>query len=98
MAKRAKATAITVIGRRWFERLNGNTYHSVEVMVNGVQVYRLPCSYGYGSMYAQNAFVWLKKSGLLVDLQEHESLYSYCQRRQIIYTDSVSDVKRKRDL
>lgn len=94
---------ITIIGRRWFQRTNGNTYHSVDVWVNGKHVYRLDYVHGYGDQYLQSATEWLKENGFINP--EHyrqsgcsESLQRYCQRKKINLVCTVSDVGRKRDL
>lgn len=55
---------VTIEGRRWFERTNGNTYHSVNVYVNNELVGREPFAYGYGEMYIQSAFDILSKWGM----------------------------------
>jgi len=36
-----KMKSITVIGRRWFERINGNTYHSAEIIIDGTFVHKI---------------------------------------------------------
>lgn len=48
--------SVIIEGRRWFERTNGNTYHSSTVYVNNEQVGRVDFAYGYGDMYIQSAF------------------------------------------
>lgn len=50
---------ITIIGRRWFDRKYGNTYHSVSVWVDGEFIGKNPYEYGYGDHYIQSAFVIL---------------------------------------
>lgn len=102
---------ITVIGRRWFEKTNGNTYHSVEVYVNGDMIERLPFSYGYGSMYAQNALTILDNhyrlpNDMYINHPSTESIKAYTSLRSLWrlkelgyhIIDSVTDVTRKKDL
>ncbi len=55
---------VTIEGRRWFERTNGNTYHSVSVYVNNELVGRQPFAYGYGEQYVQSAFDILTEFGM----------------------------------
>jgi len=103
MARRRKAKSITLVGRRWFQRLNGNTYHSCEIIVDGVTVHKIDYCYGYGSQYSHNAKVWLHDNGFLPGLETRdgtpgESLWGYCDRKGIILVDTVTDVSRKRDL
>jgi hypothetical protein len=54
---------LTVIGRRWFEKTNGNTYHSVEVYRNGELIGLEPFRYGYGRQYQQTALELMKNAG-----------------------------------
>lgn len=99
--KLPKKATITVIGRRWFERVNGNTYHSVEVYVNGDLVERMPFDYGYGSQYMQNAGEILAKHyDLPLEKYKQGGRQSLWHLRDFGFTliDSVTDVERKKDL
>ena len=89
--------SIIVVGRRWFERTNGNTYHSAEIYVNGVFVYKIPFTYGYGNQFEHNAFEWLKKNGY-IETADKGAPSIYCRENGIEYHTTVSDVKRKKDL
>ena len=48
-----KGDTVTVIGRRWFDRVNGNTYHTAEVEVNGKSIGKSPMTYGYDDYYLE---------------------------------------------
>ena len=97
---------LTIIGRRWFERTNGNTYHSVEIYdENGKQLARVPFAYGYGSQYQQTALAECVKLGLYSD--ERGPHGGHVDYRKFTFSKesggdgnlfSVSDVKRKKDL
>lgn len=94
---------ITVIGRRWFDRINGNTYFSAVGIVNGKEVVSIPFEYGYGDHYEDRIFQELEKAGYLPDVKHHnngssERLWNYCERNNITKYSTVSDVKRKKDL
>ena len=98
-----KPKSITIIGRRWFQKTNGNTYHSAEIVVNGEQVHKIDYAYGYDQKYSYNAKLWLTEHGYLPGIHEKpgtpgESLWRYCERLGITLVDTVSDVRRKRDL
>lgn len=98
-----KPTSIIVLGRRWFEKTNGNTYHTAEILVDGVSVAVCPFAYGYGSQYRQSAESELERLGYMPGRKEghggsYESAWQYFERHGIEYTDRVEDVKRKRDL
>ena len=69
--KRLKIQGIVVIGRKWRDMVNGNTYHSAEVILftsKEVHTYRSCLTYGYGSQYQETAlgllieYGWFKKS------------------------------------
>jgi hypothetical protein len=87
---------ITILGRRWFDKTYGNTYHSVRAIVDGEEVVSVPFHYGYGDQYQQTAYNELVKVGAL---QEGiASLSLYCREHDIaLYTDVV-DVVKKKDL
>lgn len=61
-------TAYTV---KWFDKKNGNTYHSVRITNNKTgEVLYCPLRYGYGEQYKQTALLkmlengWIKRSTL----------------------------------
>lgn len=66
--KLKKNDVILIAGRRWFDRVNGNTYHSTTVYVNNEQVGRVPFTYGYGDQYKQTGYEILNNVyGLKID-------------------------------
>ena len=85
---------LVIDGKRWFDKVNGNTYHSVNVVLNGIQRY-IPMTYGYDSCYIQTAIESLVNDGIFKDFSDwidwrnenHDKFYI-----------TVSDVKRKGDL
>lgn len=99
---------ITVIGKRWFERTNGNTYHSVSVYVDGVEIGCVPFMYGYGDQYIQTAHELLQKAQYYPKTDNSSKDYWAFiedQRNSINHDNgtskflfSVSDVGRKKDL
>lgn len=91
-----KPQHITVIGRRWFERVNGNTYHSVSVYVDGDLLERVPFTYGYGSQFEQSASDVLANAGLVP--KGTYTLSRYFREHNVSYVCEVSDVARKKDL
>lgn len=96
----------TIIGRRWFERVNGNTYHSVEVYKGDKLIERVPFQYGYGDGYMQTAgdiiakhfpTLWNKTEKLAgYKLSTANGLSRYNKNIKII--QSVTDVERKKYL
>ena len=98
-----KINSITVIGRRWFDSVNGNTYHSAEIFVNNEFYKKVDCKYGYGDHYLQSAYELLITDKVLKDVKKYvngstEVFWSYCDRKKISQISTVSDVKRKKDL
>ncbi|MFY4731178.1 hypothetical protein [Nitrospira sp. BLG_2] len=100
--KRIKST-IMLVGRRWFNKNVGNTYHSCEIYVDGTCVHKIPYAYGYGQQYEDNAKTWLIENKYLPGIETKEgtpgeALFRYCERMGIIYNQTVTDVQRKKDL
>ena len=89
-----KINFLVIDGKRWFDRINGNTYHSVNVVVNGIQKY-IPLTYGYGEHYLQTAVESLISDGIFKDENEW---YEFRNNHRDKYYITVSDVKRKGDL
>jgi len=94
--------SITVIGRRWFERINGNTYHSAEIIIDGTFVHKIQFAYGYEDQYIQSASEFLEEEGH-IKLEKYnnsgfEMLWSYCKKHNIKYYATVTDVRRRKDL
>lgn len=89
--------SVFIVGRRWFERTNGNTYHSSEIYVNNKLVHKIDFCYGYGNQFEYTAFDWLKKNGY-ISCDSNEAPWRFFQERDISYNSSVTDVRRKKDL
>lgn len=90
---------IMVVGRRWFEKTNGNTYHTAEIYINGNCVHKIDFTYGYGDQYMWNAWTWLKANGYVKGKgSDRSSPRIWCEENNIKWNCSVSDVKRKKDL
>lgn len=101
-----KPKLIVVIGRRWFHKGPGNTYHDTEIIVHGsgkkVVHHRTSYTYGYGDCYIQTASEWLKEQGIApIPRHPHGSLqplWQYCQDNGIKLITSVIDVGSKKEL
>lgn len=82
-------------GRRWFDKVNGNTYHSVSIVdtkTNDI-VYDSGMVYGYDDAYRQTAINYLIKTGRMND----DDRTNHKQNKQHLYF-AVEDVARKKDL
>ena len=102
MTTETTVKAITVLGRRWFDKVNGNTYHTSQIMIDGKTVHITPYQYGYGNQYEQTAAMWLNENGY-VELEKYphgsyESVWRYCEKHGIHYEASYVDLPKKKDL
>ena len=80
---------ITVIARKWFNKSQGNTYHSVEVYLDGYLLGSSGVVYGYGSQWKETA-----KDILAVnDIKPYGYLYVGYN-----LVESCSNVATKKDL
>jgi hypothetical protein len=52
-------------GRAWYDKTNGNTYHSVRIWINGKVMAIVPRRYGYENAYQVSAIETLIQLGLL---------------------------------
>ena len=94
---------IHIHGRRWFERGNGNTYHSVAIYIDGTFRVKVGPVYGCGDHYAQTAVEYLDTAGHLPGRITRngtpgECLWRYCERNGIAFEDEVDDVRCKKEL
>lgn len=100
-----KIYSIVVEGRKWFDKVNGNTYHGGNVIVtsdHGVKVIKIPYQYGYGDQYLYSAFEELEKAGI-VKLEKYSSggsevPWRWAKEHGITLVYSAVDVTRKKDL
>ena len=85
-----------VIAKRWLDKINGNTYHSVKITdLETGKVYVVGFTYGYESHYEHTAINKLVTEGL-IDAKYGEYNYERENNYPIIW--EVIDVKRKKDL
>lgn len=88
-----------IIGRRWFQKTYGNTYHTAEVLINGKSVYKSMRSYGYGDQYLTTAVEWLQRVDLLPsDIVGHVGTRYLREESGYEFSYEVHDVARQRDL
>lgn len=96
-----KIRSITVIGRKWFDKVNGNTYNNAQILVNGRTVGNTGYQYGYEDFYTQAAGQWLDEHKYIkLERYQHgstEMLWRYCERNGIAY-ESMSFYCNKNEL
>lgn len=97
--KSAKPKQVEFQARRWNDSY-GNTYHVVDVYVNGSFVGSSPKTYGYGSQYEQTGLEILKKNGFFPRALNNYSgaTWRFFKDRNIEFLSRAKDVKRQRDL
>ena len=83
-------------GKKWFDKVNGNTYHSVRVTRNSdnaVIVGRF--QYGYGDSYRDTALAEMSKAGWLPKGYSKDNLHMYERENDYpIYWTVSSGLKR----
>jgi hypothetical protein len=72
----------TVEARKWFDKVNGNTYHSVLIIDNTTgKSYALPkgvdFTYGYGEHYRQTAMEIMEQNKLIPEKYTGSNRYNY---------------------
>lgn len=106
MAKKSFAV-ITIDAKKWRDRINGNTYHSVAVHVDGKMVGMVPFTYGYGEQYIQTAHKILQDAGVFPKTDERlpsgmgKDYYEFrgtMMDNRDKFVVIVSDVSARRDL
>jgi hypothetical protein len=75
-AKENEIRSMFIECREWFDKVNGNSYFSARIWINGGQVAIIPFSYGYGDFYIYEAQRKLIELGFIPKEKENESLYS----------------------
>jgi len=79
--------------KKWFDKINGNTYHSVEYHdFNTGKTITSGRVYGYGNQYELTAYEMMIKHGYSTDLSAED----FRKNNSIYY--HVVEVSRRRDL
>lgn len=70
----------TVIAKRWFDKVNGNTYHSVRCIRHKDNAICVgPFQYGYGNHYKQTALAMMAKANWFpgIKYQDFDAQFQY---------------------
>jgi hypothetical protein len=94
---------IHISGRRWFEKTNGNTYHSARAWIDGEPAGTIDFDYGYGDQYYWNMLLKLEREDKIPprEVDQHdrpEAWWEYEKRLGIKIAYDCADVARKKDL
>lgn len=107
--KMRAAGNITIIGRKWFDKVNGNTYHATKLIIDGKEAGFSGMVYGYGDSWKQTGTELLIKAGYIKNVRGksgcdlgYSALYDFiCKsdknRAKIVYIEPCGYV-RQRDL
>ena len=87
--------SVFVDGREWFDRVNGNSYFSARVFVDGVEVARIPFQYGYGSAYEYAAAWALQDMGILPGIPGEGALWRMCEEGGFALYRSLQRVTKR---
>jgi hypothetical protein len=71
--------SLFIEAREWFDRVNGNSYFSARIWVDGGQVAILPFQYGYGDQYLYEAQKKLLELGYLPQEGKSRGLWTIAQ-------------------
>lgn len=63
---------ITAYCRRWFDKVNGNSYFSVNIIIAGNAI-NIPMQYGYGSQWQYEVINLLEKYGFIPKIPYYEN-------------------------
>ena len=89
--------SILIIGRRWFESRNGNTYFSSITFIDGHPVSTIECEYGYGDHYKEQSLLKIEREGLIPS-RDGLDWYTWSEHHGYkIYSYAIT-VGRKKDL
>src|SRR5262245_50331830 len=99
-----KVQSVTILGRRWFHRGPGNTYHSAQIIVNGKIIHKIDFRYGYGNQFEWEACDWLEANGFMPDRKHYQSGSAepgwqyFRDQRGIAWLTEAIDVRTRKEL
>lgn len=80
--------------REWFDKVNGNSYFSARIWVDGGQVAILPFQYGYGDQFIYEAQKKLLELGYLPQSGKNRGLWSIAQAQGFDYYTAKTNTKK----
>ena len=92
-----RPVSVDIQAKRWFDGVNGNTYHSVRVCIDGSEIGSVPFAYGYERQYEQTALD-LINAHFASSLKINDIFHSMYRNKFIKLAVNVHDVKRRKDL
>jgi hypothetical protein len=86
--------SLFIEGREWFDKVNGNSYFSARIWVDGGQVAILPFQYGYGDQYTYEAQKKLLELGYLPQEGKSAGLWTIAQAQGFDYYAVITSTKK----
>ena len=86
--------SLFVEGREWFDKVNGNSYFSARIWVDGGQVAILPFQHGYGDQFVYEAQKKLLELGYLPQEKKSLGLWSIASENDFDYYYSKTSTKK----
>jgi hypothetical protein len=80
--------------REWFDKVNGNSYFSARIWINGGQVAILPFRYGYGDQFLYEAQKKLLDLGYLPQENKNNSLFTISQLMGFDFYSAKTSTKK----
>lgn len=80
-----KQKSIFITAKEWFDKVNGNSYFSAIVTIDGDKQIKIPFQYGYGEQYETVAAHQLQLDGVIPAEVTIYSLGRYCRENNIQY-------------
>ena len=88
---------LDINAREWFDKINGNSYFSAEIVINygtdSERKYFLPFQYGYGDAYLYQAFEFLQDNYEMPDNINH--LYQLKDNGIVLRKNKIRTLKRE---
>ena len=93
-------TAFHISGRRWHDKVNGNTYHSAQIFADGELVVVCPFQYGNGYQWLYSAQEAMIEAGFLSGKQSEpyglvQPLWQQIEESDHTLTSDVADVLKR---
>ncbi len=86
--------SLFIEGREWFDKVNGNSYFSARIWVDGGQVAILTFQYGYGDQYLYEAQKKLLELGYLPQEGKSAGLWTIAQEQGFDFYSSKTGTKK----
>jgi hypothetical protein len=86
--------SLFIEGREWFDKVNGNSYFSARIWVDGGQVAILPFQYGYGDQFIYEAQKKLLELGYLPQEGKNAGLWTIAEEQGFDYYSAKTSTKK----